>query len=50
MASMDDFYRDVARIALAVATKHGFVLGVAVSWAGIVGVNLAAAWGARRNR
>lgn len=24
------------------------LLGVAVSWAGIVGVNLAAAWGARR--
>lgn len=26
------------------------VVGVAVSWLGIVGVNLAAAWGARRRR
>jgi hypothetical protein len=26
------------------------LFGVAVSWAGIVGVNLAAAWGARRRR
>ena len=26
------------------------VVGVAVSWLGIVGVNLAAAWGARRKR
>lgn len=26
------------------------IVGVAVSWAGIVGVNLAAAWGARRRR
>ncbi|MFF5077774.1 nucleotidyl transferase AbiEii/AbiGii toxin family protein [Actinoplanes sp. NPDC000266] len=32
MASVDDFYRDVARIALAVATKHGFVLGGGVAW------------------
>jgi hypothetical protein len=30
--SVDDFYRDVARIALAVATKHGFVLGGGVAW------------------
>jgi hypothetical protein len=27
-----DFYRDVARIALAVADKHGFVLGGGVAW------------------
>jgi hypothetical protein len=27
-----DLYRDVARIALAVATKHGFVLGGGVAW------------------
>ncbi len=26
------------------------IVGVAVSWAGIVGVNLASAWGARRRR
>jgi len=30
--SVDDLYRDVARIALAVATKHGFVLGGGVAW------------------
>ncbi|PRX22608.1 nucleotidyltransferase AbiEii toxin of type IV toxin-antitoxin system [Actinoplanes italicus] len=30
--SVDDFYRDVARIALAVADKHGFVLGGGVAW------------------
>jgi len=29
---VDAFYRDVARIALAVATKHGFVLGGGVAW------------------
>jgi nucleotidyltransferase AbiEii toxin of type IV toxin-antitoxin system len=29
---MEDLYRDVARIALAVATKHGFVLGGGVAW------------------
>lgn len=29
---MTDFYRDVARIALAVADKHGFVLGGGVAW------------------
>ncbi|MET0422258.1 MAG: nucleotidyl transferase AbiEii/AbiGii toxin family protein [Actinoplanes sp.] len=28
----DDLYRDVARVALAVATKHGFVLGGGVAW------------------
>ncbi len=32
MASVDDFYSDVARIALAVATKHGFVLGGGFAW------------------
>ncbi|WP_229075638.1 nucleotidyl transferase AbiEii/AbiGii toxin family protein [Actinoplanes sp. DH11] len=32
MSGVDDFYRDVARIALAVATKHGFVLGGGVAW------------------
>ena len=31
-ANVDGFYRDVARIALAVATKHGFVLGGGVAW------------------
>ncbi|MEU4427768.1 nucleotidyl transferase AbiEii/AbiGii toxin family protein [Actinoplanes sp. NPDC024001] len=30
--SVDDFYRDVARIALNVADKHGFVLGGGVAW------------------
>jgi hypothetical protein len=30
--SVDALYRDVARIALAVATKHGFVLGGGVAW------------------
>jgi nucleotidyltransferase AbiEii toxin of type IV toxin-antitoxin system len=30
--SVDAFYRDVARIALAVADKHGFVLGGGVAW------------------
>lgn len=29
---VDAFYRDVARIALTVATKHGFVLGGGVAW------------------
>ncbi|MDY7085414.1 MAG: nucleotidyl transferase AbiEii/AbiGii toxin family protein [Actinomycetota bacterium] len=29
---VDDFYADVARIALAVATKHGFVLGGGFAW------------------
>ena len=29
---MTDFYRDVARIALTVADKHGFVLGGGVAW------------------
>jgi hypothetical protein len=29
---IDAFYRDVARIALAVADKHGFVLGGGVAW------------------
>ena len=29
---MTDFYRDVARIALAVADKYGFVLGGGVAW------------------
>jgi len=28
----DDFYRDVARIALTVAAEHGFVLGGGVAW------------------
>jgi hypothetical protein len=32
VASVDDFYSDVARIALAVATKHGFVLGGGFAW------------------
>jgi hypothetical protein len=32
VASVDEFYRDVARIALRVATKHGFVLGGGVAW------------------
>ncbi|HET6484027.1 MAG TPA: nucleotidyl transferase AbiEii/AbiGii toxin family protein [Actinoplanes sp.] len=32
MASVDDFYADVARVALAVATKHGFVLGGGFAW------------------
>jgi nucleotidyltransferase AbiEii toxin of type IV toxin-antitoxin system len=30
--SFEDFYRDVARVALAVADKHGFVLGGGVAW------------------
>jgi hypothetical protein len=30
--SVDALYRDVARIALAVADKHGFVLGGGVAW------------------
>jgi hypothetical protein len=30
--TFEDFYRDVARVALAVATKHGFVLGGGVAW------------------
>jgi hypothetical protein len=29
---VDDLFRDVARIALTVATKHGFVLGGGVAW------------------
>jgi hypothetical protein len=29
---LTDFFRDVARIALAVADKHGFVLGGGVAW------------------
>ncbi|MCO8269569.1 nucleotidyl transferase AbiEii/AbiGii toxin family protein [Actinoplanes sp. TRM 88003] len=32
MTSVDDFYSDVARIALAVATEHGFVLGGGFAW------------------
>jgi hypothetical protein len=32
VASADDFYSDVARIALAVADKHGFVLGGGFAW------------------
>jgi hypothetical protein len=34
----------------AVAGVFGDVSGIAVAWAGIVGVNLAAAWGGRRRR
>ena len=30
--NIDDFYRDVATIALAVGEKHGFVLGGGVAW------------------
>ncbi|GLY03108.1 MULTISPECIES: nucleotidyl transferase AbiEii/AbiGii toxin family protein [Actinoplanes] len=30
--TFEEFYRDVARIALAVADKHGFVLGGGVAW------------------
>lgn len=30
--SPDDLFRDVAKIALTVATKHGFVLGGGVAW------------------
>ncbi|MEU4238295.1 nucleotidyl transferase AbiEii/AbiGii toxin family protein [Actinoplanes sp. NPDC026619] len=30
--SFETFYRDVARVALAVADKHGFVLGGGVAW------------------
>jgi hypothetical protein len=30
--TVHDLYRDVARVALAVATKHGFVLGGGVAW------------------
>ncbi|GAA1640985.1 nucleotidyl transferase AbiEii/AbiGii toxin family protein [Actinoplanes couchii] len=30
--TVDDFYRDIARIALKVADKHGFVLGGGVAW------------------
>jgi nucleotidyltransferase AbiEii toxin of type IV toxin-antitoxin system len=30
--TFEDFYRDVTRVALAVATKHGFVLGGGVAW------------------
>ena len=31
-ADRDGFYREVARVALAVADKHGFVLGGGVAW------------------
>lgn len=31
-ANIDDFYRDVATIALGVGEKHGFVLGGGVAW------------------
>ena len=31
-ANIDDFYRDVATIALAVGEQHGFVLGGGVAW------------------
>lgn len=34
----------------ALAGIFGDVYGIAVAWAGIVGVNLAAAWGGRRKR
>jgi hypothetical protein len=34
----------------AVAGIFGDVYGIAAAWAGLVGVNLAAAWGARRSR
>jgi len=30
--SVESFYRDVAKVALTVATKHGFVLGGGVAW------------------
>jgi hypothetical protein len=30
--SVETFYRDVAKVALTVATKHGFVLGGGVAW------------------
>jgi hypothetical protein len=30
--TFESFYRDVARVALTVATKHGFVLGGGVAW------------------
>ena len=30
--SAETFYRDVAKVALTVATKHGFVLGGGVAW------------------
>jgi hypothetical protein len=30
--SFEDFYRDVARVALTVAAEHGFVLGGGVAW------------------
>jgi hypothetical protein len=30
--TVEDFYRDVARVALTVAEKHGFVLGGGVAW------------------
>ena len=33
-----------------VAGIFGDVYGIAIAWAGIVGVNVAAAWGARRKR
>jgi hypothetical protein len=34
----------------AVAGIFGDVYGIAVAWTGLVGVNIAAAWGARRKR
>ena len=34
--------------AIAGSDTHGGLMGLAVAWAGIVGVNVAAAWGARR--
>jgi hypothetical protein len=34
----------------ALAGIFGDVYGIAAAWAGLVGVNLAAAWGARRSR
>ena len=30
--TVEDFYRDIARVALTVAEKHGFVLGGGVAW------------------
>ena len=36
--------------AVALSIVFMLLLGMAVAWAGIVGVNVAAAWGARRHR
>ena len=36
--------------AIAGSESHGGLLGLAIAWAGIVGVNVAAAWGAHRRR